>query len=192
MVIYKRSSSWVGKVPVKTTTLTVQTVFKLWPAQTFGHPRNMFLDFAKQSSTISKILYYIVFSAHVLREDMCSYSATNLGKALFSIFALALNLPEHFFDDKVCHMFSSNDASFSYTFDHRLNIQQSLWWSLYTILLKQAHLTSDRLALVPTRSKIQYSLLDNLISDSKFARLVAGRWLSFSWTRRCNIFSLIG
>ena len=45
-------------------------VFKLCPAQTFGHPRNMFLDFVKQSSTICEILYYIVFSAHILREDM--------------------------------------------------------------------------------------------------------------------------
>ena len=72
-MIYKRGSSSVGKapVPVKTTTLTYQAV--LWPAQTFGHPRTMFLDFAKQSSTISKILYYILFLAS------CSdrrYSAT--------------------------------------------------------------------------------------------------------------------
>ena len=49
---------------------TYQAVFKLCPAQTFGHPRNMFLDFVKQSSTICEILYYIAFSAHVLREDM--------------------------------------------------------------------------------------------------------------------------
>jgi len=31
------------------------------------------------------------------------YSAVNLGKALFPMFALALNLPEHFFDDKTQH-----------------------------------------------------------------------------------------
>ena len=30
-----------------------------------------------------------------------SYSAVNFGRALFPIFALALNLPEDFFDDKV-------------------------------------------------------------------------------------------
>lgn len=30
-----------------------------------------------------------------------SYSAVKLGRALFPIFALALNLPEDFFDDKV-------------------------------------------------------------------------------------------
>jgi len=32
---------------------------------------------------------------------LISYSAVNFGKALFPIFALALNLPEDFFDDKV-------------------------------------------------------------------------------------------
>jgi len=31
------------------------------------------------------------------------YSAVDLGKALFPLFALALNLPEHFFDDKTQH-----------------------------------------------------------------------------------------
>ena len=67
-MIYKRGSSSVGKAPVKITTLTNQAV--LWPAQMFGHPRNMFLDFVKKSSTISKILYYILFSAHVLRKGM--------------------------------------------------------------------------------------------------------------------------
>jgi hypothetical protein len=104
-----RGSSSVGKAPAKTTTLTLTNQAVLWPAQTFGHPRNMFLDFANQSSTISKILYYILSSSHVLRKD--SYSAVNLGKALFPLFALAFNLPEDFFDDKVCHMFSSNDAT---------------------------------------------------------------------------------
>ena len=103
--MYRRGSNSVGKAPVKTTTLTLTIQAVLWPAQTFGHPKNMFLHFAKPSSIISKILYYISFSGSCSeRED--SYSAVNLGKALFPMFALALNLPEHFFDDKVCHMFS--------------------------------------------------------------------------------------
>ena len=133
----------------------------------------MFLDFAKQSSTISKISYYIMFFGLMFWEKIsCSYSAVNLGRALFSVFALALDLPENFFDDKVCHtMFSSKwclwPLCLMIYFDHRPNIQRSLWWSFNTILLKQAHLTSDRLALVLTRSKIQYSL-DNLIFWLKF------------------------
>ena len=68
--MYKRGLSSVGKAPVKTTTLTNYWQAVLWPAQTFGHPRNMFLDFAKQFSTISKIVYYIFSLAHVLREDI--------------------------------------------------------------------------------------------------------------------------
>jgi len=31
----------------------------------------------------------------------CSHAAVNLGRSLFPLFALALNLPENFFDDKV-------------------------------------------------------------------------------------------
>ena len=100
-MIYRRDSSSVGKASVKTTTLMNLAV--LWPVQTFGHLRNMFLDFAKQSSTTSKISYHILLLAHVLRKH--SHSAVNLGKALFPIFALALNLPEHFFDDKVCRVY---------------------------------------------------------------------------------------
>ena len=124
-------------------------------------------------------------------EKICSYSATNLGKALFPF--LPRHFPEHFFNDKVFVICSPQMMAFvsHITFDYKLNIQQSFWWSLYTILPKQTHLTSDRLALVPTRSKIQYSL-DNLIFDSIFAWLLAGRWLSFSWTRHYNIFSLAG
>ena len=106
-MIYKKGLSSVGKILLKTTTLANQMA--LWPAQTFGHPRNMFLDSVKQSSSISKISCYILFSSHVLKRD--SHSAVDLGKALFPIFALALNLPEHFFGDKVCRVFSSNDIN---------------------------------------------------------------------------------
>ena len=41
-----------------------------------------------------------------------SHSAASLGKALFPIFALALDLPEHFFDDKVCQVLPSNIVMF--------------------------------------------------------------------------------
>lgn len=69
-MIYMRGSNSVGKAPVKTATLTNQAV--LWPVQTFGHPRNTFLDFAKKSLTISKILYHTLFSTHVLREKIAT------------------------------------------------------------------------------------------------------------------------
>ena len=151
-VIYRRGSSSVGKISLKTTTLAIQAVS--WLAQTFGHPKNMFLDFAKASSTISKATLFFLW-AHVLRKEY-SHSAVNLGKALFPIFALALNLPEHFFDDKVCYVLLQTTGIRISHLDHRLNIQQ-LWWSFYTILLKQAQLTNEPLVLALTRSKIVFS-----------------------------------
>ena len=36
----------------------------------------------------------------------CSHAAVKLGRSLFPLFALALNLPENFFDDKVSPLVS--------------------------------------------------------------------------------------
>ncbi len=38
--------------------------------------------------------------------SVCSHAAVQLGKSLFPLFALALDLPEDFFVDKVCHLHS--------------------------------------------------------------------------------------
>ena len=59
----------------------------------------MFQAFERQSCVISKFIRLSWNEVAML--TLISYSAVNFGKALFPIFALALNLPEDFFDDKV-------------------------------------------------------------------------------------------
>ena len=156
--MYKRDSSSVGKAPVKATTLTNLWQAVLWPAGTFGHPRKMFLDFAKQSSTISKSVYYIFSFAHVLREDIVATRQWTLGKrfSLFLPWLWTFQNTSSTIKSVICSPELMPVIFVSHLYLHRLNIQQ-LWWIFYTILLKQAHLTNDQLALVPTQSKIQYS-----------------------------------
>jgi len=71
------------------------------------------------------------------------YSATNLGKVLFSIFALALNLPEQFFNDRTQHSAIPLMKLLHYPpqtgpFDERLiGIGAHTDWECFTILLQQ-------------------------------------------------------
>jgi len=70
------------------------------------------------------------------------YSAVNLGKALFPIFALALNLPEHFFDDKTRHsaalMKLLHYPPQTGPFDERsIGIGAHTDWECFTILWQQ-------------------------------------------------------
>ncbi|KAF8817070.1 2OG-Fe(II) oxygenase [Phlegmacium glaucopus] len=70
------------------------------------------------------------------------YSAVNLGKALFPLFALALNLPEHFFDDKTQHsaalMKLLHYPPQTGTFDERvIGIGAHTDWECFTILWQQ-------------------------------------------------------
>jgi hypothetical protein len=46
-----------------------------------------------------------------MADRVCSHSAVNLGKAMFPLFALALNQTENFFDDKAS--MHSNAPSFA-------------------------------------------------------------------------------
>lgn len=48
-------------------------------------------------------------------DGASSHAAVKLGKALFPLFALALNLPETFFDDKV--PYTSSNEKFSLPYD---------------------------------------------------------------------------
>jgi len=70
------------------------------------------------------------------------YSAVNLGKALFPLFALALNLPENFFDDKTQHsaaiMKLLHYPPQTGPFDERsIGIGAHTDWECFTILWQQ-------------------------------------------------------
>lgn len=69
-----------------------------WQAQMFGH--HTYQAFAKlrwDTSNYIWISWPLVFANAVTT----SHAAVGLGKLLFPIFALSLDLPENFFDDKV-------------------------------------------------------------------------------------------
>ncbi|KAG8214680.1 hypothetical protein J3R82DRAFT_9758 [Butyriboletus roseoflavus] len=45
-----------------------------------------------------------------LSPSTCSHAAVKLGQSLFPLFAVALDLPENFFDDKACFMRFADDV----------------------------------------------------------------------------------
>ena len=99
-----------------------------------------------------------------------SHSAIRLGKVLFPLFALALNLPEAFFDDKVCFLlpslalsfmpiisdpkFSRNDEAFALPTSNRSSRRAYYWYRF-----------AYRVSYCPS------NLLSSLNASS------AGRWL---------------
>lgn len=69
-----------------------------WPVPTFGQLRVKQLDSGEPLWHISKAAYVTV---PALSEWLCSHAVTKLGKALFPLFAEALDQSPDFFEDKV-------------------------------------------------------------------------------------------
>jgi hypothetical protein len=103
-----------------------------------------------QSLRISKLNLLSVVQPMTGRN--CSHSAIQLGQTLFTLFALALDLPENYFDDKV-HAIRNACYMCSDTSHRLLDLLRSCGSSIILHRILQT-LTIGRLALVHIQSKL--------------------------------------
>ena len=103
----------------------------------------------------------VIRNAHFLFTECPSHAAVQLGRSLFPLFALALDLPENFFDDKVTTETSSSSRWYSvpYSRPRPRNLLRSC--DCFTILPKihrrlPKMVASSELELIPSAFLYRY------------------------------------